>query len=192
MRSFKPAAAAIAALCTLLPLAALASGGAAAGASNPWLDIVFKFINFAMLLGIIYYALRKSLPQQLRDRKEGIARELQDALAAKDAAESKLADFQQRVANLEAEISKMKEDFKSEGELQKKRLGEEAILAADHIRKNAVAAGDREVKRVTEELKGDAARLALEIAEQILTKAYAAEDQKKALAQTIAKIEGMH
>lgn len=180
-------------LLALVPALALASGGeAAAHASNPWVDIALKFVNFLGLLAIFYFSLRKLVPQALKDRKEKIERDLIEAREAQAAAEAMLADYQKRVANLETEIQALKDNFKSEGEAQKRRLVEEAHAAAEALKKNAVAAGDREARRVIDELKEDAVRQALALAEETLRKAYAADDQQKALSQTISKIEGMH
>ena len=172
------------------PAVALASGGAAP--ANPWLDIVYKFINFAGLIAILYYALRKTIPAALKDRRDTIARELTAALEAKDAAEAKLTEFQKKVADLEAETARLREEFKSEGEAQKAAILRDAEAAADSIKKNAAAAGEREVRRISEELRSEAVRQALALAEEILKKSYSAEDQKRALEQTIKKIEGLH
>lgn len=177
-------------LAALVPVAVHASGGAVS--EHPWLDIVFKFINFAGLIAILYFALRKTVPQALKDRSEGIARELIQALEAKEAAEAKLADYEARVANLEREAVKLKEEFKAEGEAQKARIIKDAELAAETIRRNAEAAGEREIRRITEELRSEAVSEALRLAEEILKKSYGAEDQKKALELTIKKIEGLH
>lgn len=173
----------------LVPVAALAAGG---GTANPWLDIVLKFVNFAILIGILYYALRKSIPQMLKDRRSSIAQELAGALEAKEAAEAKLADYQKRVADLEQETARLKEEFKAEGEAQKQAILRDAEKAAESIRKNAEAAGEREANRIIDELRTDAVRQALALAEEILKKSYGAADQKAALEETIKRIEGLH
>lgn len=174
-----------------IPAIAFASGDAA-HASNPWMDIVFKFINFAGLLAILYYALRKAVPQALKDRRDSIANELTAALEAKEAAEAKLSDYQKRVVNLEQEVAKMRDDFRAEGEAQKAAILRDAEIAAENIRKNAAAAGEREARRIADELRTEAVRQALALAEEILQKTYSAADQKKALEETIKKIEGLH
>lgn len=173
-----------------LPLTVYASGGAVS--EHPWLDLVFKFINFAGLLAILYFALRKTVPQALKDRSESVARDLIHALEAKEAAEAKLAEYEARVANLEREAAKLKEEFKAEGEAQKIKIIKDAEQASETIKKNAEAAGEREVRRITEELRSEAVREALRLAEEILKKSYSAEDQKQALELTIKKIEGLH
>ncbi|TLN17835.1 hypothetical protein FDZ71_06110, partial [bacterium] len=60
-------------LVSAIPALAFASGG---GAANPWLDVAFKFVNFAALLAIFYFSLRKIIPQALADRRDTIAKDL--------------------------------------------------------------------------------------------------------------------
>ncbi len=176
----------------LILVPALAIASEAGGARSPWLDIVFKFINFAGLIAILYYALRKAVPQALKDRRDEIARELTAALEAKEAAEAKLGDYEKKVAEFKTEAARLAEEFRSEGEAQKAAIIRDAEAAAQNIRKNAEAAGDREVRRITEELRSEAVLGALRLAEETLKKQYGSEDQKKALELTIKKIEGLH
>jgi len=179
------------ALMVALPALALASSGGE-GHANPWLDIALKFVNFFGLIAILYFALRKSVPTALKSRRDSIAKELRSALEAKEAAEKKLDDYKRKVSHLQDEVAKLKEDYKTEGAKQKERILAEAAEAAEAIRKNAQAAGEREVRRISDELRTEAVAKALELAEQILIKSYGAEDQKKALEQTIGKIKELH
>lgn len=180
--------AAIAALVLALPAAALAAGG---GSSDPWKDLILKTVNFAVLLVLFWYFLRKVIPQALRDRKAAIAKDLIAARESLEAAETELAEYKDKVANLQDEIGSLREEFKREGEHQRERIINEANQQAEAISKNAAAAGEREARKVVEELKTDAVRMALEAAEKIVADSYGAADQDKALSQTIEKIEGL-
>lgn len=180
--------AALSALVLATPLVALAAGD---GDSSPWVDLALKGVNFLGLIALFWYFLRKVIPQALSDRKAGIAKELIGARESLEKAESELADFKGKVANLAQEIETLKVDLKREGELQRERIISEAKLAVETIGKNAAAAGEREGRKVIEELKSDAVRMALEAAEKIVADSYGDADQQKALTQTIEKIEGL-
>jgi F-type H+-transporting ATPase subunit b len=180
--------AALSALLAALPVVALASGD---GGSDPWMDLALKFVNFVGLIVIFWYLLRKAIPQALRDRKAAIAKDLISARESLEAAEAELADYKSKVVNLEQEVNTLKVEFEREGELQRERIISEAKQAAETISKNAAAAGERESRKVIEELKSDAVRMALEAAEKIVAESYGAADQQKALTQTIEKIEGL-
>ncbi|MBI5014747.1 MAG: ATP synthase F0 subunit B [Deltaproteobacteria bacterium] len=185
---------ALAAAClTIAPLLAAAAeeGGAHEGGS-PWKGLAFKTVNFLILLAILFKALKKPVTQGLSDRAEGVRRELQEAREAKDAAETKYREYKERVSRLEDEIKQLREDFRAEGERQKERILREAQEAAAAVSRQAEAAGANEVKRAKDELRLELADLSVRLAEEILTKTYTAEDQKKAVAQTIQNVERIH
>ncbi|PLX46124.1 MAG: hypothetical protein C0609_01395 [Deltaproteobacteria bacterium] len=174
-----------------LPALAAASGGEAGGA-NPWMDLVLKFVNFAILVAVFIYVLRKPIPQALSERRENIAKELAEAKEAKEEAEAKLAEFKAKVANLEAEAVKIREDFKAEGERQRERIIEQAKKSAETIRANAAKVGEREAKMAAEKLKNEAVAQALALAKELLAKSYGDDDQARSIEQAIDKIEGLH
>jgi len=180
-------------LLTLTPALLWASEAAGEGAGrSPVYDLAMKFVNFGILAGILFYFLRKPVSQGLADRREAIKKELEEALRAKEAAEAKYQEYQAKVANLEAEIKKLQADFKAEGERQQERIIADAEKASQTIRRQAEAAADTEAKRAADELRAEVADLAVQLAQQILAKAYTAEDQKKAVELTIQNIERVH
>jgi len=183
----------LAACLALSPALLWASGAAAEGAGrSPTYDLVMKFVNFFILAGVLFYFLRKPAAQGLADRRNTIKKELDDALKAKDAAEAKYQDYKTKVANLEAEIRQLQADFKAEGERQRARIIEDAEKAAETIRRQAEAAAANESKRAIDELRTEVAELAVRLAEEVLSKAYTADDQKKAVELTVQNIARVH
>lgn len=185
-----------------LPLAALlvaafpvllsASEAAGEASRNPGTGLLLKFLNFAILIGILFYFLRKPISQGLADRQQNIRRELEEALQAKQAAEAKLLDMKQRVAGLEQEVQRIHQGFQAEGARQREHIADDARLAAQSIRQHAEAAGANEVKRALDELRSEVAQLSLQLAAQKLAKAYTPEDQKKAFRAMAQAIEESH
>ncbi|WP_025323643.1 ATP synthase F0 subunit B [Deferrisoma camini] len=191
MRSLVRArAVALSAAALLLPAVAFASGGE--GGGNPWFALGMKFVNFGILVGILYFALRKTVPQALQDRRENIRRALEESRKALEAAQAKLREYKDRVAHLEDEIARLRADFEAEGKRQQERILAEADKAAESIRRQAEASAQSEVKRARDQLRAEAAQLAVSLAEEILRKAYGPEDQKKAVAFTVERVEGLH
>ncbi len=171
---------------------ALAWAAEHGGGRSPWVDLGLKFVNFGILMAILFFALRKTVPQALADRRDNIRRALEEARRAKDAAEAKLREYKERVAHLEDEIARLKADFKAEGERQHERILEDARRAAESIQRQAENTARSELKRARDQLKADAAELAVHLAEEIIRKVYTVEDQKKAVASTVQRIEGLH
>jgi F-type H+-transporting ATPase subunit b len=165
---------------------------AAATGRSPLYDLAMKFVNFGILAGGLFYFLRKPVSQALAQRRDGIKKELEEALAARDAAEAKYQEYKARVAALESEIQTIHADFKAEGERQKERILADAEKAAASIRRQVEAAAANEVKRATDELRSEAAALAVQLAQELLSKAYTPDDQKKAVELTIQNIARVH
>ncbi|MHB8763904.1 MAG: ATP synthase F0 subunit B [Deferrisomatales bacterium] len=182
--------AAVVAGLVLAPVLALAAGGGTG--RSPTYDLAMKFLNFGILAAILFFALRKMVSQGLADRREDIRRSLEDAQKAKDAAEAKYREYQDRVANLDDEIRRIQEDFRADGERQRARILEDAKQAAESIRRHAEQAASNEVKRARDELRADAGELAVRLAEGLLAKAYTAADQKKAVDVTIQNVGRLH
>lgn len=159
---------------------------------SPLYDLAMKFVNFGILAGALFYFLRKPVSQALAQRRDGIKKELEEALAARDAAEAKYQEYKARVAALESEIQSIHADFKAEGERQKERIVADAEKAAASIRRQVEGAAANEVKRATDELRSEAAALAVQLAQELLSKAYTPEDQKKAVELTIQNIARVH
>ena len=177
---------------SLLPALLWASEAAGEASRSPVYDLVMKFVNFGILAGILFYFLRKPISQGLADRQQNIRRELEDALEAKEAAEARYREVQEKVANLETEIRRLQDDFRAEAARQRERMLAGAKHAADSIRQQAELAGTTEVKRAIDELRAEAAALAVELAGQKIAGAYTPEDQKKAVETTVHRIEGTH
>jgi F-type H+-transporting ATPase subunit b len=185
----------VATTATLLPVLVLVAGSAEAAeadAANPWVGLLWKFVNFAILAGALFYFLRKPISLALIDRHEGVKQALAEAREAKAAAEAKYREYTARVTNLEEEVRAIEEEFRAEAERQKLKVIRDAEASAEYIRRQAETAGANEVKRATDELRTEFSELALRIAQELVEKAYTAEDQKKAVADTIAKIERVH
>ncbi|NTU60072.1 MAG: ATP synthase F0 subunit B, partial [Deltaproteobacteria bacterium] len=123
---------------------------------------------------------------------ESLRKELQDARDARAAAEAKYREYKDKVSHLEDEVAKLRDDFKAEGERQKERILKEAAEAAASVARQAEAAGANEVKKAKDQLRLDLADLSVRLAEEIVSKAYTADDQKKAVAQTIQSVERVH
>jgi F-type H+-transporting ATPase subunit b len=150
-------------LLVLGPSLAWASEAAGEATRSPGFDLLMKFVNFGILAGILFYFLRKPVSQSLADRQQAIRNELEEARKAKQDAEAKYQEVKQRLAALEEEIRKIGEDFRAEGARQRERIVDDGRQAAESVRQQAQAAGSNEVKRAVDELRSQAADLALHL-----------------------------
>lgn len=145
-----------------------------------WLSVV---LNFAVIAGVIIWAGRKYLPGIFRDRTRAIRRAMQEAQKASEEARRKLAEIEQRLQKLDAEIGMMRDAAEKEGGAEAARI---QAAAQDDARK-IVAAAEQEIvavaKAARRQLTAHAADLAVGLAQKQI-RIDAATDQ--ALVRTFA------
>ncbi|HJV37041.1 ATP synthase F0 subunit B [Geomonas sp.] len=156
-------------------------------------DFMWRCIDFAALVVIAVWALKKAdVKGSLAARREGIERALQEAEAAKAAAEKKFQEYSVRLDQANQEIETISANMKKEGELEKERIVAEAQEAAKRIKAQAETAAEQEVLKAKNELRAEAAKLAVEIAEQKIVKNIAKGDQDKLVGDYISKVVTLH
>src|SRR5204863_7777258 len=66
---------------------------------------IFKWINFAILAGVIVWVFGKLLPPVFRKRAGAVSSAITNATNAKAAADAQLRDAESRLANLQKEVA---------------------------------------------------------------------------------------
>lgn len=115
-------------LALLTPNIALASGG--------WSFTVegFYIIDFVIFLGLLFYFVRGPAKKFLQARYDRVTAEMQAATKLKAAADAKLAEIDKLFAELEAEVGKIREQFRQDGEREKARIEADAQAQTDKLR----------------------------------------------------------
>lgn len=156
-------------------------------------DFMWRCLDFAALAAIAVWGIKKAdLKGTLAARRTGIERTLKEAVEAKEAAEKKFAEYTVRLDQANKEIESISANMKREGELEKERIIAEARIAADRIKAQAESAAAQEVLKAKGELRAEAARLAVEIAEQKIVKNITKGDQDKLVGEYISKVVTLH
>lgn len=173
-------------------LAASVSLAAEPGAGHPpgipWGDIVKQLVNFAILVAVLVYFLRKPLSTYLKERSEMMRKSIEDASRAREEAAAKLSVIETRMSGLSGEIAEMNRRMSAEAEVEALRIRETAQAEIERVRIQAHFAADQEVKKAKEELRKEAAALATGAAEEIVRKALTPEDQERLVKENIEKI----
>lgn len=141
--------------------------------------LLWSAINFVVLALVIAVIWVKVINKLLDKRSGDIKKAIDDAAAAKEAAEKKAADYKTQLDNLDSRIAEVIETLKREGEAEKERLIKEAGAAAQKFAAQAKLAAEHEVKNAKKEMKKEALIMAIKMAEEILKKEVKSEDQKR-------------
>lgn len=177
--------------------AGFASEGAA-GAHHPdsgavLKDFGWRVLNFALLAAILIWGMKKArVSKLLSDRQAGIEKALKDAVEAREVAEKKYAEYSDKLSKATKEIDEIYASIKKEGELEKERIIAEAKVSAEKIKEQAEQTAAREVLKARAELQAEAARLAVQLAEQSLKENVGKDDQNRLVGEYLSKVVELH
>jgi len=177
----------------LAPVAAFAAGGDGHADSGAVLkDFIYRCFNFALMAGLLAYFVTKPIRKGLKGRTEEIEKTLADAEAAKAAAEAKHKEYSEKLAKATEEIAGITEAIRREGELERDKIIAAAKDMADKIELEAENKAAGVVAKARIELREEASRLAVELAEDMLKKQVSADDQKRLVEEYMQKMGELH
>jgi len=173
---------------------AFASGGAEHHVDSGILmkDFLYRVLNFAIVVAILVYSLRKPLKKGLSGRREEIERSLAEAEKIKAEAEAKFAEYDRKLAQATDEIAEISGAIRREGELEKQKIIENAKAMAIKIEQDAEKAAELEVAKARVELQREAAQLAVGLAEDLLKKNFTKEDDARLIDEYMQKVGELH
>lgn len=125
----------------------------------------WKWANFALLVIGLGYLMMKYLPPLLKSRTEEIQKGIREAQALKADAERRAAEMEAKLAALGEEIEKFRRQSQSEMEQEGERIAENTRRTLEKLGQQAELEIETAGKIAARELRGFAAKLALEMAE---------------------------
>ncbi len=166
---------------------ALAQEGGASATDSP-VGWIFRWINFAIILALIVYGLRKAAPH-FRSHAGEISRKIAEGTRAREAAENRRREVQAKLAGIETEISAMRVDAKRAAEAEGERLRQMARVEADVVERAALAEIAAAERAARLELKAVAARMAVERAETLLRDEMTPQSEATLFGSFVAELE---
>jgi len=155
-------------------------------------DFIYRCVNFALMAGLLAYLLTKPIRNGLAGRREGIEKALRDAQLARAEAEEKFAEYDAKLTKAAAEIEEMSLTIRRESEQERDRILANAREMAEKIKLEAEKAADNEVARARAELRSEASRLAIALAEELLRNNISGDDQQRLVNEYMSKVGELH
>jgi F-type H+-transporting ATPase subunit b len=156
------------------------------------MDWVWRFLNFAILVVILVVFMGKPMKEYFKKRTELIEKSIKDASEAKSTAEMALKEIDDNLKLKDDEIKKIMESARRSGEADRDALLEDGKTLSERIKEQAKVNIEMELKQAKEELKADAAQLAIDLAEKKIKDRLSHDDQMKILEESLKKIEGQN
>ena len=153
----------------------------------PGLEL-WKFANLLIFAGCALYLHRRfgaPIREALRSRGEGIKHELIRAQEERDLALARLAEVENRFADLDTEVARIKERAQVEGEAERARISfateEEIARIREQAKKEIESAG----KAARQELRRFGAMESVRLAEEILRNEIRPDDDARLTNQSV-------
>jgi F-type H+-transporting ATPase subunit b len=166
---------------------ALASGGG--GEGDLARDLLWPGLNFVLLLAVLVYFARQPIRDFFATRHGRIRGELDSAAQSLSDAEARHAEWQRRLVLLDAEMARIRNEARERAEAERGHILADAAAAAERIRNDARSAVDQELRRAREELRREAAELAVELAAEALRSRVTDADRSRLVDEFIQTIE---
>jgi F-type H+-transporting ATPase subunit b len=151
---------------------------------------IFKWINFAIVAGVIVWVFGKLLPPVFRKRSEAISSAITNATNAKAAADAQLREAETRLANLQKEVAELRAIAEREAAAEVERLRAATQTDTQKIAAAAKAEIEAAERAARLELKALAANLAVDGAESLLAKQLTPKAQESLISSFVKSLEG--
>jgi F-type H+-transporting ATPase subunit b len=151
---------------------------------------IFKWINFAIVAGVLVWVFGKLLPPVFRKKAEAISSAITNATNAKTVADAQLRDAETRLANLQKEVAELRAYAERESVAEVERL--RAATRNDALKIAAAARAEIEAaeRAARLELKALAANLAVDGAESLIAKQLTPQAQESLISNFVKSLEG--
>jgi len=164
---------------TLVPALAAASGGGQEVELESGFTLAMRFVNFLLLVGLLYYLLNKPIRNFLTRRQQGVRESLEEAEKARDEANARYREMERQLGQAQKEVEEIRKMLLDQGRVEQERILLHAQKEAEKIRRQAAITAEQEFKKAQLLLRSEAAELAARIAETILKERIEAADHDR-------------
>ena len=162
---------------------------------DPWLNYpgleLWKFVNLLIFVICAFFLHRRfgqPVREALRSRGERIKHDLARAQDERNQALAKLAEVEARFADLDAEVTAIKERAKVEGEAERERIQLATEAEISRIREQAKREIESAGKAARHELRRFAATENVRLAEEILKTEIGPDDDARLTSRSVREL----
>jgi len=178
----------VAAVALLTPFVAAAAEGGHDGGDA--MTLFWQGVNLLLLIGVLVYLTREPIRDFFAARRDSVTRDIDAAASVLSEAESRLAEWQARADQLDAEVERIKQAARQRAATESEQILADAEAAAERIRNDARSAIDQEVARARMALRAEAGELATQLAADLLRAHVSEADQRKLVDEFVTRVEG--
>ena len=167
-----------------------ATGKTVAGPEEPMsAAIIFMFFNFAILMAILWWKLRPAGEKLAVERHDQIKAALDEAAKLRKQAQDKLAEYDVKLKDADAEIKKLVEGIRTDAEADKARILANAEKQSAQMKRDAELRIAAEIEVARAMLTREVTAAASVATEKLLRAQMMPGDQQKVVASFIADLK---
>ena len=153
------------------------------------MGLLFRWLNFAIVLGVIVYVAVKWGGPYFRSEAEETSKKIIAGTRAREVAEKQRKEIDAKLAGLDDEIKRLREEAERDADAEAKRVRELARSEAERIEHAAKMEIEAAGRAAQLELKALAARLAVERAETFLAQQITLQGETALFRTFVAELE---
>ena len=173
----------------LIPLSLLWTSSAFAAGGFDWSGVMFHAINLALLLFVLVKFGGPTVTAALQSRSESVSKDIVEARALYEEAETMLAEIDARVASFEAQAEGLLSEYTAAGEAERDRIIAEATSEAQRIKAEAKRVAENEASRAKEKLEAEIVNEAVKAAESMIRSQLTSDDHHRLVTDYFGQLE---
>jgi F-type H+-transporting ATPase subunit b len=158
------------------------------GTATP--PFVAMLVNFGILAAGYYLLGKKPVAAALQNRRDTIARDIEDAHKMLEEARARAVTYQAKLGHLAEDTEGARSALARSGEAERDRIVSEAEAKAERMRKDAEFQVDQELKQIRQDLWRETVEAAVGEAEELLMKRVTPADQERMAEDYLAELGG--
>jgi F-type H+-transporting ATPase subunit b len=173
----------------VFPMSAALAASGKGWVATDWFRVLNLVLNFGILAVVLFLILRKPVASALSSRIAGIKQELADLESQKEAAEKKLAEYSDKLSDLEKESEQIVADYIKQGNEAKARILKEAEASAEKLQAQARRNIEHEFDQAKKQLQAEVLEKSLAKAEELIKAKISTDDQNRLADEYLDKVE---
>lgn len=173
----------------MIGLLAAAGGGEHGDHSIDWFVVGSMVTNFVLFFGFLFVKLKGPVGTALENRRSNMAKKLEEAQAKQREAEARLAEYKDKLANLEGEVKRVIESYEKEAKADAERMQADTDRAIERLARESEITIQQEVRKAESLIRESAVRATLEAAEALIKDRITDADHRRLVDQYISNLE---
>lgn len=150
--------------------------------------IFWEFVSFGILLWVMYRFALPPILETLDTRERKIRETIEQAERNQSATEQRLQDYEAKLRGAAKEAEAIISEAKTKGQRLLEENEQRLRAESDRIKAETTQEIERERRKALQDIRGEAADLALLVAEKVLTRSLSDDDHRRLANEALAAV----